>query len=41
MKKWRCTVCGYVHEGDISPVQCPQCKVPAEKFEKVVEGERD
>ena len=41
MKKWRCTVCGYVHEGDTPPAQCPQCKVPAEKFEEVVEGERD
>ena len=41
MKKWRCTVCGYVYEGDTPPAQCPQCKVPAEKFEEVVEGERD
>lgn len=41
MKKWRCTVCGYVHEGDTPPAQCPQCKVPAEKFEEVVEGEKD
>lgn len=41
MKKWRCTVCGYVHEGDTPPAQCPQCKVPAEKFEEVKEGEMD
>ena len=26
---------------DTPPAQCPQCKVPAEKFEEVVEGERD
>ena len=32
MKKWICTVCGYVHEGEQPPVQCPQCKQPAEKF---------
>ena len=30
--KWVCSVCGYVHEGDEPPVQCPVCKVPAEKF---------
>jgi len=32
MKKFVCTVCGYVHEGDSAPERCPQCKVPAEKF---------
>ncbi|MDR0838559.1 MAG: NADH peroxidase [Oscillospiraceae bacterium] len=32
MKKWVCTVCGYVHEGDAPPESCPVCKVPAEKF---------
>jgi len=35
--KWRCTVCGYVHEGPEAPAQCPMCKVPAEKFVKVDE----
>lgn len=35
--KWICTVCGYVHEGPEPPAQCPQCKVPAEKFKKVEE----
>ncbi|MBR0598043.1 NADH peroxidase [Sinanaerobacter chloroacetimidivorans] len=32
MSKWICSVCGYTHEGDQAPSQCPQCKVPAEKF---------
>ena len=32
MKKWVCTVCGYVHEGDTAPEACPICKVPASKF---------
>ena len=32
MKKFVCSVCGYVHEGDSAPEFCPQCKVPAEKF---------
>jgi rubrerythrin len=32
MKKFVCTVCGYVHEGDSAPEACPQCKAPASKF---------
>ncbi len=32
MKKFICTVCGYVHEGAEPPAQCPQCKAPASKF---------
>ena len=40
MKKFVCSVCGYVHEGDSAPERCPQCKVPAEKFNEVVEEER-
>ena len=38
MKKFVCSVCGYVHEGDSAPESCPQCKVPAEKFNEQVEG---
>lgn len=34
MKKWVCSVCGYVHEGDTPPEICPVCKVPASKFEE-------
>ena len=33
MKKWICTVCGYVHEGEEAPEKCPQCGAPKEKFE--------
>ena len=32
MKKFVCTVCGYVHEGDAPPESCPLCKAPASKF---------
>ena len=32
MKKFVCSVCGYVHEGDNPPEQCPICKAPASKF---------
>ena len=38
MAKWICSVCGYVHEGDVPPEVCPTCKVPAEKFIKQEEG---
>ena len=37
MKKFVCSVCGYVHEGDFAPEKCPVCKVPASKF--VEQGE--
>ena len=32
MKKFVCSVCGYVHEGDSAPEKCPQCGVPGSKF---------
>ena len=38
MKKFICSVCGYIHEGDSAPERCPMCKVPAEKFNEMQEG---
>ncbi len=38
MAKWKCTVCGYIHEGDTPPEKCPVCKQPAEKFVKIEEA---
>ncbi|MBF0540832.1 MAG: NADH peroxidase [Nitrospirae bacterium] len=32
MKKFICSVCGYVHNGDNPPDKCPQCGAPKEKF---------
>ena len=32
MKKFVCSICGYVHEGDSAPEKCPQCGAPPEKF---------
>ena len=32
MKKFVCSVCGYVYEGEQPPEFCPQCKAPASKF---------
>ena len=40
MKKFRCLVCGYIHEGDAAPAACPQCKAPAEKFVEVTTEEK-
>lgn len=37
MKKWRCKVCGYIHEGPEAPDACPACKAPKEKFEEMEE----
>ena len=34
MKKFVCTICGYVHEGDSAPDMCPICKAKAEKFKE-------
>ncbi|MBQ5887849.1 MAG: NADH peroxidase [Bacteroidaceae bacterium] len=38
MKKFICSVCGYIHEGESAPERCPMCKVPAEKFNELQEG---
>ena len=32
MKKFICTICGYLHKGSQAPEQCVQCKAPASKF---------
>jgi rubredoxin len=37
MKKWKCTVCGYVHTGDEPPDQCPVCGAPKSRFIEVTE----
>ena len=41
MKKWVCSVCGYVHDGDTPPEKCPVCKQPAEKFNLVEEEKKN
>jgi len=39
MKKFVCSVCGYVHVGEEAPEKCPQCKASKEKFNEKLEGE--
>ena len=36
-KKFKCKVCGYVHEGDKAPEKCPMCQAPQSEFEEIVE----
>ena len=38
MKKFVCTICGYVFTGDEAPDQCPQCGAPKDKFVEKSEG---
>ena len=36
MEKWRCTVCGYIHEGPLpADFVCPKCRQGADKFTKM------
>ena len=40
MEKWKCTVCGYVHEGPLpEDFVCPLCSMPADVFEKIEDGD--
>jgi len=39
MKKWKCTVCGYIHSGPEPPETCPVCNADKSKFIEVVEDE--
>ena len=38
MKKFVCSICGYVHEGNEAPDFCPQCRAPKAKFNEQAEG---
>ncbi|MBN1766694.1 MAG: rubrerythrin family protein [Sedimentisphaerales bacterium] len=37
-KKWRCTVCGYIHEGPFPPDVCPRCGALDTQFEPCQEA---
>ena len=36
-KKFICTVCGYIYEGETAPEKCPLCGAPASKFTELTE----
>ena len=41
MEKFKCKVCGYIHEGELtSDFTCPVCKQPANAFEKIEEAKK-
>jgi len=40
MKKWRCKICGYIHEGEEPPDKCPVCGADKSMFEEIVEEEQ-
>ncbi|MBS3758937.1 MAG: hypothetical protein KGY61_09775 [Desulfobacterales bacterium] len=37
MKKWQCTVCGYIHTGEAPPEKCPVCGADKDKFVEIKE----
>ncbi len=37
MRKWECTVCGYIHEGDEPPDECPVCSADKSMFVEITE----
>lgn len=41
IKRWRCTVCNYIHGGEQPPEKCPECGVGPEFFELLDEIETD
>ena len=38
MKKFVCSVCGYVYEGEAGPAECPVCLAGADKFIEESDG---
>lgn len=38
MKKWECTVCGYIHEGEEPPEECPVCSADKSMFVELSEA---
>ena len=34
-KRWKCKVCGYIHEGVKPPEKCPLCQMPSDQFEEI------
>ena len=35
MALWKCSGCGYIHDDDEAPQECPKCGAPKEAFEKL------
>jgi rubrerythrin len=39
MKRWRCLICGYIHEGETPPYVCPICGAPQKMFEALADDD--
>ena len=39
-KKFKCLVCGYIHDGETAPEECPLCFVGPEDFKELSEDEQ-
>ncbi|MBP9544744.1 MAG: NADH:ubiquinone reductase (Na(+)-transporting) subunit C, partial [Alistipes sp.] len=39
-KKFKCTVCGYIHEGKAAPETCPVCAAPASAFVEIEDAKK-
>lgn len=37
MTLWKCSSCGYIHEDEDAPEECPKCGAPKEAFNKLDE----
>ena len=37
MKRWKCTVCRYIHEGEEAPEKCPVCGAEKVMFIEITE----
>jgi len=31
-KLWKCSICGYIHQGESAPLSCPKCGASQDKF---------
>ncbi len=36
---WKCSVCGFMHQGDEAPEVCPKCGSPKEKYAVLAEAD--
>ncbi|MFZ2634082.1 MAG: DUF2231 domain-containing protein [Desulfosalsimonadaceae bacterium] len=41
MKKWQCTICGYIHTGDEPPETCPVCGADKSQFIELIEKKEE
>ena len=38
MRSWECDICGYIHEGEVAPENCPVCDAPSGNFAEVAKS---